>query len=205
MTLRIDARNDGAVVTIPPNAHPEEGIDLAQRQIGWIAERLAALPQRLSFADGVTVPVLGVDHVIRHCPDKRGAVRIDGCELLVMGQVEHLTRRLTDWFRGQARRSIEPKAHTLAAMINRQPGRITIRDTRSRWGSCSAKGCLSFSWRLVMAPESVLDYVVSHEVAHLEHMNHSRAFWATVETLHPDATMAQAWLRTNGEGLHRIG
>ncbi|MBC8269352.1 MAG: M48 family metallopeptidase [Rhodospirillaceae bacterium] len=94
---------------------------------------------------------------------------------------------------------------TKATQIGKKATRITIRDTRTRWGSCSFKGCLSFSWRLVMAPPGVLDYVVAHEVAHLAHMNHGPEFWDTVDSLCPNASNGRAWLSENGSALHRIG
>ena len=89
--------------------------------------------------------------------------------------------------------------------IGRPPARISMRDTRSRWGSCSRAGNLNFSWRLVMAPENVLDYVVAHEVAHLRELNHSARFWTLVDTLCPDVKDARWWLRTHGAALHRYG
>ena len=91
--------------------------------------------------------------------------------------------------------------HTLA--LGKPHGRIAVRDTRSRWGSCSSKGTLSFSWRLVLAPPFVLDYLVAHEVAHLAHMNHSAAFWALARRLAPRMPEAELWLKVHGPVLHR--
>lgn len=125
--------------------------------------------------------------------------------ILVAGQPEHLPRRVGDWFKREAKARIEPLAGNLAAEIDRRAGRITVRDTRSRWGSCAYSGNLSFSFRLVMAPEHVLRYVVAHEVAHLAEHNHSPAFWAVVERLDPAYETARAWLAAYGEDLHRYG
>ncbi len=118
---------------------------------------------------------------------------------------EHLARRLTDHLKAEARAAIKPAARALAARIDRTPGRITIRDQRTRWGSCTAAGGLNFSWRLILCPPEILEYVVAHEVAHLRHMDHSPAFWHTLATLVPNPERSRAWLRAHGERLHRIG
>ena len=151
------------------------------------------------------MPLGGVEHTIRHVPHKRGVVRRQGAEILVAGRPEHLARRIRDWFRKEARSKIGRLVGDKAAALNRTAGRITIRDTRSRWGSCSAGGNLSFCWRLVMAPETVLDYVVAHEVAHLAEPHHGPKFWRLVETLTSDMEASREWLKLNGEALHRYG
>ena len=205
LVLRIDAASDGAVVTLPPGVPVEDGLDMARQRAAWIAGQLAALPARMSFADGACVPFLGVEHSIRHRPGHRGTVWREDGEILVAGGPEHLARRVGDWLKGEARRLISPLVALKAARLGRTAGRITLRDTRSRWGSCSANGNLSFCWRLVMAPEAVLDYVVAHEVAHLGMRGHGPRFWRAVAGLTNDAEGARAWLRENGDGLHRYG
>ncbi|NQU58926.1 MAG: M48 family metallopeptidase [Rhodospirillales bacterium] len=205
MILRVNTAGEGAVVTIPPGTDPADGLEMARRQSAWLARRLDDMGERTAFTDGVRVPYLGNDYTVRHQPAARGTVWIDGDEIHVAGDGRHLTRRLSDWLKKQARAEIAPLAHTKAAWIGHTPSRITIRDTRTRWGSCSSKGDLSFSWRLVMAPPGVLDYVVAHEVAHLAHMNHGLQFWETVDTLTADAAVGRDWLSDNGSALHRIG
>jgi hypothetical protein len=119
--------------------------------------------------------------------------------------MEHLARRVRDWFRSEARARIGVLVRDKAAVLGQTPGRITVRDTKSRWGSCSHDGNLSFCWRLVMAPASVLDYVVAHEIAHLAEHNHGPEFWRLVGTLTADVGGGRAWLKRNGGRLHRIG
>ena len=205
LILRIDPDNGDAVVTLPKRASRAEGLALARRKSSWIADRLDALPPRVPFADGAVVPLLGSAHLIVHSPGGGLPVRLGDGEILVGGRPEHLARRLGDWFRREARRHIATRVEAKAERLGRQAGRITIRDTRSRWGSCSASGNLSFCWRLVMAPENVLDYVVAHEVAHLEHLNHGPAFWRAAGELTEDAQTARAWLKRNGQDLRRYG
>ena len=206
--LRIDDQNgdgDGVSVTLPRRTPLREGLDLIHEKAAWVLERLGGLPPRVAFADGARVPLGGVDHTIRHVLDGRGVVRRQGNEILVAGGPEHLARRLRDWLRKEVRSQIGRLVGDKAAALGRTAGRITIRDTRSRWGSCSADGNLSFCWRLVMAPETVLDYVVAHEVAHLAEPHHGPKFWRLVKTLTPDMEASREWLRRNGEALHRYG
>ncbi len=205
MILRVNTAGEGAVVTIPAHVDPEEGLEMARRQASWLRKRLDDLGERIPFTDGTSIPLLDANYTIRHRPGMRGTVWIEDDEIHVAGGIEHLSRRVGDWMKKQARLEITSLAHDKAALIDTAPARISIRDTRTRWGSCSAKGCLSFSWRLVMAPRGVLDYVVAHEVAHLAHMNHGPEFWDTVDRLTDDAGTGRDWLGENGSALHRIG
>ena len=209
LILRADPATGGAVVTCPPWVSDDEARAFAERQEGWIRERLADAPQAVCFADGVEIPFLGKPHIIRHRPDARGGVWAETDdeirEIHVTGQVEHLPRRLGDWLKRESRRRIVPQAETFAETLGVKPGRITLRDTRSRWGSCAANGNLNFSWRLVLAPENVLTYVVAHEVAHLREHNHSPRFWALVRDLYPEMDACRDWLRDHGAALHMIG
>lgn len=204
LSLRVDPVR-GVVMVLPALASLREGERFLLAHRVWVAERLARLPGAVALADGATVPLGGVPHAIRHHPAARRGVWVEDGVLNVSGLAEHVGRRVTDFLRSEARRLILPQAHDLAGRIERKPGRVTVRDTRSRWGSCSARGDLSFSWRLVLAPDWVLTYVVAHEVAHLAEMNHSPAFWAVVEGLAGDCRPARRWLKTHGPGLHRFG
>lgn len=197
---------DGSVELVLPQRVPlAEGLSFARSKGKWVQRRLSEVLGPIPFADGQEVPFLGEPHVIRHLPSPRGTVRRCGTELIAEGYHEHVARRVRDWLCAEARREITRRAGTKARMLGRPHGRITIRDQRTRWGSCTHEGNLSFSWRLVMAPEPVLDYVVAHEVAHLQELNHGRGFWALVDRLcdHPDRS--RRWLVENGVHLHRYG
>lgn len=203
ISLRIDPAR-GAVLMLPVKARLAEGERFLLAHRVWLAERLARLPGPVALADGATVPLLGVPHPVRHVPGARRGVWVEGGEILVSGLPEHVGRRTADFLKSEAKRLIAPRAQDMAARLGRKTGRITVKDTRSRWGSCSSSGDLAFSWRLVLAPEQILDYVVAHEVAHLVQMNHSPAFWAVVESLVGDHRPARRWLKINGAGLHRF-
>ena len=125
--------------------------------------------------------------------------------IVVSGRAEHLARRLRDWLRREALAAIAPLARAKSTLLDRAHGRISIRNQKSRWGSCSAKGNLSFNWRLILAPDDVLDYVVAHEVAHLAQANHSPAFWAVVDRLTPHGCYGRRWLKQHGGALFRYG
>jgi predicted metal-dependent hydrolase len=203
ISLRVDAAR-GAVLMLPERVRLAEGERFLLAHRVWLAERLARLPGKVALSDGAEVPLLGVPHVVRHQPEARRGVWVEAGAILVSGLPEHVGRRTADFLKSEAKRLIVPRAHDMAARLGRKPGRITVKDTRSRWGSCSSAGDLAFSWRLVLAPEQVLDYVVAHEVAHLVEMNHSPAFWAVVESLAGDVRAPKRWLKAHGTGLHRF-
>lgn len=204
LIMRPDADGAGATVTIPNRATIDEARDLVLRHATWLREKLKGTPSRIDFADGGMVPYRGVDHTIRHVAGRGTAVSVNG-ELQVFGSAEHLPRRLTDWLRAEARAAITTLADEKVPLLAVKRGRITIRDTRSRWGSCSSEGNLNFSWRLILAPDFVLDYVVGHEVAHLAHHHHGPEFWAAVAQVTDHAGRAKLWLKQHGPALHLYG
>jgi len=171
----------------------------------WVLDRLDALPPRVPFTDGAVIPFQGCEHRIQYVAGRRGVVTSAAGTILAPGAAEHIPRRIADWLKREARLAISPLALEKAEMVERRVQQISIRDQRSRWGSCAANGRLSFSWRLILAPEDVLDYVVAHEVAHLVEMNHSQDFWRVVDRLTPHARPSKRWLNANGQSLHRYG
>lgn len=204
VSLRIDPRGGAVVVTLPPRTARTAGMTLLMDHADWVMARLAALPGAIAFADGAQVPLHGAPHRI-HATGGRGVARAEGADILVPGEPEFLARRVTDFMRAEARRQLSALVVQKATAFGLQARRVTVKDTRSRWGSCAADRSLSFSWRLVMAPPFVQDYVAAHEVAHLRHMNHAPRFWALVHELTPHTAQAVLWLRRDGPGLLRIG
>jgi predicted metal-dependent hydrolase len=205
VSLRIDPTDGAIVVTLPLRASRRAGMALLMGHVDWVAQRLAALPAAVTLADGTEVPIGGVAHIIRHHPDRRGGAWLEAGELHVTGQPEFLSRRVVDFLRAEAGRRLSLLTRAKAGQAGLIPGRITIKDTTSRWGSCAPDGALAFSWRLVMAPDFVQDYVTAHEVAHLRHMNHGPAFWHLVASLTAHTPRAMAWLRHEGPRLLRVG
>jgi len=203
ISLRVDAADSTIALTVPWRTSVEEGLRFARGQSDWLRMRLAAVPARVEFADGSPFEFLGTLVTVRHAPS--GHTRLADGVLHVSGAPEFVARRVRDWLKAQARTVVGEKAHALARTTGRRVKKIRIRDTRTRWGSAAADGTLAFSWRLVLAPSDVLDYVVAHEVAHLTHMDHSPAFWALVANLCPGHAAPRAWLAANGAKLLRHG
>ncbi len=209
-TLRIHPVTREALLTMPPRGTIADARDFAERQGAWIAARLGGMPALAPFAPGTIVPLRNRPHRIVHRPGVRGTVWIeigdDGEKLLcAAGEAEHLARRVRDFLKREARRDLEAAVARHAAALGVRPKRLTMRDQTSRWGSCSTTGVLSFSWRLILAPSHVLDYLAAHEVAHLVEMNHSRRFWALVTRLCGSIDRAKAWLDAHSTELHRYG
>ncbi|WP_417841979.1 M48 family metallopeptidase [Terasakiella sp.] len=204
LILRLNPKEDGVVVTLPKGISPEEGLKMAARNKVWIANQLAKLTPGSRLGDGSVIALRGIDHTLRHRPNARGTVWCEGYEIFITGEMEFFQRRLVDWLKKQAKADIQPQAHVMAAQLDKQVKRISVRDTVSRWGSCSSAGNLSFNWRLIMAPPEILRYVVAHEVSHLRHMDHSADFWATVDGFDVDAKKSRHWLKKHGTALQRI-
>jgi predicted metal-dependent hydrolase len=207
LTLRLHRSGAAARVTAPMTAREGEIADFLTRNLGWIEKRLAAYPDRPLIGANVKVPFRGVPHLIVHhagrgvTETRQGA---NGPEIHVFGPSELAGRRLADWLKREARRTIEPMALTLAERTGKKARAIRFKDTVSRWGSCTSDGTLAFSWRIMMAPNRVIAYLVAHEVAHLTEMNHGPRFWALCKTLCPDTDECRAWLKRNGTKLQAI-
>ena len=203
--LRLDPATDGVRLTLPWYTPEAEALGFLDSQEAWLRRRFAKLPERVPFADGAVIPILGEDHEIRHAPDAKGGVWLADKTVHVTGRAEHLSRRLNDWLRKEAKLRLTALAHEKAAMLGVSIGRVTVRDTRSRWGSCAHDGSLNFSWRMLLAPAFVFDFIVAHEVAHIIERNHGPNFHKLVDELTDEANRAEAWLAAFGAGLHRYG
>jgi hypothetical protein len=209
-TLRIQAATREVILTMPPRGSLREAKEFAQKHGGWIAARMHRLPQAVPFTDGTIVPLRGVEHRIVHRSGVRGTVWTEtsghGTPLLcVAGDAPHVGRRVGDFLRREAARDLDVASRRAADAFGVAIKRISVRDQSSRWGSCSTTGLLSYSWRLILAPPFVLDYLAVHEVAHLIEMNHSPRFWRLVHGACGDAGRAKAWLDVHGTDLHRFG
>jgi predicted metal-dependent hydrolase len=209
-TLRIHSATREVVLTMPPRGSLKEAKEFAQKHGGWIAARLGRLPEAAPFAHGIVVPLRGTPHRIVHRRNLRGTVWTEtdarGERLLcVAGDAPHVNRRVAAFLKREARRDLEAASRRYADELGAKIKRITVRDQSSRWGSCSTTGVLSYSWRLILAPPFVLEYLAAHEVAHLIEMNHSPKFWRLLTRLSPAMARAKVWLDVHGTDLHRYG
>jgi predicted metal-dependent hydrolase len=212
LTLRVSRTRRAVIVTLPVQCDLGEAGSFLNRNIEWVRERLNSLPRPVPFGDGAILPLRGEFHRIvftgkrtrGHVVERR-AGEIGLPELRVNGREEHAARRLRDWLLEEARRDLDARVLHHARSLGVKPKRIGVRDQATRWGSCSSTGALSFSWRLILAPPHILDYVAAHEVAHLKEMNHGAKFWALVKRTMPSMQEAKTWLQLYGLDLHQYG
>ncbi|MFN0192868.1 MAG: M48 family metallopeptidase [Aestuariivirga sp.] len=204
LVLRFSRDMSEVRVTIPHRVSRNDAMAFVNKSQGWIEKQLAKTeaqrddPSRILFR--------GEEYELVYTGELRGLIWIDQLQarILVPGDKAHAPRRLADWMAREAKRELTEASHRRAAEMGVKVSRVSVRDQKSRWGSCSSSGDLSYSWRLIMAPPQVLDYVVVHEAAHLRHMNHGAAYWRLVLKHCPDAAEAKDWLKANGGKLHRM-
>lgn len=206
LVLRLNMHGTQVQVTVPKGVSRARALDFTERSRGWIETRIANHGDNVHLAHGHSIPLRGIAHEIRHVEKRRGLITVDAEArlILVPGEVPHVARRVADWLKAQARADLAAATQRYAAMMDVRYRKISIRDQRTRWGSCSAGGDLSYSWRLILVPPDVLDYVAAHEVAHLKHLDHSPRFWRLVLQHCRGAGKAKAWLKTHGQTVHRV-
>jgi predicted metal-dependent hydrolase len=208
ITLRIEPGGRALNLTVPVGLKTYEIDDFLMRHEGWLQSKLAKFSVENPIRPGGRISIRGVAHRIEHTGSLRGvteALIVDGEPVLrVSGLEDHMGRRIATFLKKEARRDLEMLARRHAASIHKPIASVSMKDTRSRWGSCSWDGNLSFSWRIVMAPPLVVDYLAAHEVAHLREMNHGPKFWALCKQLCPHMEEARRWLKLHGSQLHAI-
>lgn len=201
LSLRISSLDGRVTLTLPQRVPESEGVAFLRSKESWLRKHLAAQGGTIDVGLGARVPVEGALHEIRSGTGR--SVRQSEGVLWVPGPEERVAARLKGWLKTRARDRLAEASDLYAARLGKGYDRLTLRDTRSRWGSCTHDGGLMFSWRLILGHPEVLDYVAAHEVAHLRHMDHSPAFWKQVETLYGDWRSPRKWLREHGAELHR--
>ena len=211
LTVSVSKTRRMVVVTVPAYCRLDEAGRFLKNHIEWVRESLGRVPTPVAFTDGAIIPLRGEWHRLTFTGPRRGDPVVctghgeDVRRLEVAGRIEHAARRLQDWLVAEARRDLDARVRSHARSLGVRARRITLRDQATRWGSCSATGLLSFSWRLILAPSFVLDYVAAHEVAHLREMNHGPRFWRLVAATVPRLDEAKRWLRLEGTDLYRYG
>ena len=213
LTLRVSHSARAVVLTIPRYTDVREADRFLAKSLDWVRQRLEGVPDAVPFVHGARIPLRGTMSEVVFAGRRPGRAvveaTVDGpdepARLVVSGAPEHAPRRLRDWLTSEAKRDLEHHVYVHCRRLNLAARRIAVRDQKSRWGSCTSDGVLSFSWRLVLAPPLVLDYVAAHEVAHLAEMNHGPRFWRLVKETMPRMDEAKRWLRMNGMGLYRYG
>ena len=202
LSLRIDQKERRAVLNMPPRCSVARALQFVAKNRAWVEAHLLVLPERRRFAAGDEILLFGEKFVIRHCPALKSGVVAADEELKVSGEEAFLPRRVRDFIRRLAAKKLAEMTRAKAEMLGRKAGRITIKDTKSRWGSCSTLNNINYNWRIALAPAMAIDYLVAHETAHLVHRDHAPAFWNCVGKLSPFAEEGRAWLKKNGALLY---
>lgn len=201
------SRIDGRARVTAPLACPVAEIQaFLESHADWLSAAVARAPDSIPIEPGLLLPFKDGGLRLEHDVARRGVRFLDALEeprLLIGGPAAGVGRRARAWLREAARAELSERSRVHADALGLRFSRIAVKDTRSRWGSCTSDGALSYSWRLILAPSAVLDYVAAHEVAHLREMNHSARFWALVERLSPEWRRHRDWLKRRGAGLHR--
>lgn len=205
LIVRVDPVKGRVIVTAPSKRALPEAIDFARTRAHWISDELASGAMARPFAPGEVFPYRGAPIEIEASGRVRDGVRLESGKLIAGGEARHINRRVTEWLRSEAKSALTARVDHYAGLLGRRRGPISIRDTRSRWGSCARDGAMSFSWRLILAPSEMLDYVAAHESAHLVHLNHSAAYWRTLQSLRVDIRAARDWFAVHGPALYAYG
>jgi predicted metal-dependent hydrolase len=208
IAVRIDPSTREAVAVAPSSRQANKAAAFAAERAVWIAHQLAQLPEAAPFRSGAVLPVRGVDVRLRRV-DGRAPAQLERGPIsrLTIGapDADIFASRVKRFLMNEAKADFARRITAHAATLKVKPTGLQIKDTRSRWGSCTADGVLAFSWRVIFAPPYVLDYLVAHEVAHLIEMNHSPRFWNLVCKCAPDYVRGRNWLRNYGHTLHAYG
>ncbi|WP_367160506.1 SprT family zinc-dependent metalloprotease [Kozakia baliensis] len=205
ISLRIEPVEGAVIITLPPRASKASGLAFLHASAGWVERNLNKLPQHEPFANGGTIMLEGDILTIRHAPEARRGVWRENDVLHVSGEEIFLPRRVLEFLRREATVCLNAHVRHWAEIMSAKPSQIVLREVRSRWGSCTRAGRIMLSWRLVMTPPAVRDYIIIHELAHLSHFNHGPLFWKLVENHCPERREAERWLRQNGAALLRVG
>ncbi len=201
ITLRIDKIKRTPILTIPYLCRKKTAYEFAEKNRVWIENQLIKIPQKKSIKAGINISILGEKYKIKHQKEARRGVWIEDGFINVSGEKDFMERRVKDFLKKRAREELLKLSYEKADLTNKKINKIVLKDTKSRWGSCSSKNNLNFNWRIIMAPYEIMDYLVSHEVAHLTHHDHSKDFWGLVAILHPNYKKSRLWLQNHGDKL----
>lgn len=202
LTLRIDTKERMAVLTLPRYCAQKKAVEFITHHQEWIKSSLAQIPEAKSFQNGDKISLFGQEVIISHEPSRRLGAKLENTKLIVSGEKEFINRRVKDYIKKKAEEEFGKRARRYAQKLGVTIHSITIKDTKSRWGSCSTLNNLNFSWRVALAPNYVIDYLMAHEVSHLLHHDHSPNFWQTVKNLNADYEKGEKWLKDHGKELY---
>ena len=201
--LKINQKGD-IILSAPYFCTQSKALEFVQKNIEWIKKHKNQNPSQIKFSNNDSISILGKSYLINHNPQQKSGIKINNNTLVVGGEANFIHRRISNFAKKELLSYIDQKANQMALTIQKKPNKITLKNTTSRWGSCSTKKNLNFCWKIAFAPLFVIDYLVAHEVSHLKEMNHSIDFWKTVSLFQVEQAKAQIWLRKNGKNLMNI-
>ena len=207
LALRLDGRARRVNLVVPKRASLIKAYEFAELNQHWIKEKIEALPSPVPFVDGAIIPLFGKNHTLRIEKNAAKTIKISIIDdkILVQSSVDDISPRLLRYLKKIAFEELERLANKKASTLGKSLSKFCVRDMKSRWGSCSIDGRMTLSWRLIFAPMSAIDYVISHETAHLVHPDHGKKFWALCENLSMDFNKGHNWMQKNGISLGRYG
>jgi predicted metal-dependent hydrolase len=207
LALRLDSRTRKVNLVIPSRASLKKAYEFAESYQSWINDKIDGLPCPVPYQDGTALPIMGRMIVLRivKTPSKVTRFTLSDTELTVTTPLDDIAPRIGRYLRNLAHEELEKRAHQKAALLNRKLSKFVVRDMKSRWGSCSIDGRMTLSWRLIFAPLPSIDYVISHEAAHLIHPDHGKNFWALCEKISDDFATGHSWMQKMGSSLGRYG
>jgi predicted metal-dependent hydrolase len=207
LALRLDSRTRKVNLVIPKRASLQKAYEFAESYQDWINDKIDGLPCPVPYKDGVVIPIMGrsIKLKIIKGNSKVTQFELTDKELIVTTQLDDATPRIGRYLRNLAHEELEKLANQKAALLHRKLSKFVVRDMKSRWGSCSIDGRMTLSWRLIFAPMESIDYVISHEAAHLIHPDHSQNFWALCEKISDDFIVGHSWMQKMGSSLGRYG
>ena len=202
LILKVDNKERIPVLTIPRYCSSKKALEFIKSNQEWIDSCLAKIPEIRRFSDGEQISLFGKIYTLQHKPHARAGVFFDGEQICISGQKEFLHRRLRDFIKEQAQKKFYHASEQLAKKIECELNDVCIKDTKSRWGSCSTRNNINYNWRIALAPDFVIKYLIAHEVSHLRHPDHSAFFWNCVASLCPQYKKGRDWLKEHGKELY---
>jgi predicted metal-dependent hydrolase len=201
--LRINTVECKVILSLPRLINMQQGIDFLHNKVSWIKKNLPHKNSIKTFIPGENISFLGRNYNLEHTPMARAGVSIDENKIQVSGEIDYFARRVGDFIKREFLEYAFKESHHMAEILGVTVGRITLRDQRTRWGSCTSDGNIALSWRLALAPKAVIDYVIAHEICHLKEMNHSVRFWNLIyQVYNEDIAKAKLWLKENAYLLY---
>jgi len=202
LTLKIDEKERVPVLSVPRFCSKKQAVEFVNEHLDWIVKSLNKLPEVKYFADGISFLLFGQNVTVEHHPEARRGVWLQEDKLCVSGNSEFIHRRVKDYIKKRAQEEFYTYSRRLAEKIQCRLTGVSIKDTTSRWGSCSSLQHINYSWRIALAPDFVIAYLMAHEVSHLKHQDHSAEFWQCVASLCPEWSRGRIWLKRYGKTLY---